>query len=271
MAQQEQTAEQNDHGCRCCGQQLFDIGLCLTRLSCADTLTHYGEHDRTEAAHDGPADVIDGKGNGVGGNGNGAEGGYQTGDQDLTDIKKTTLHAVGKADAKDTAHNIQVQSETQDILEVGGQSFPVCQYRSQERKNQAAEGRGDCRAGNTQMKTVDQNGITDHIDHIECNGDDYGLAVLPHGTQHGCGGVSNGGERISQQGDKKVDLGVFVNICFDTAVDQPKQRSVKAQHYYHQSGGHKGGGVQQLISADFGFVIIATADVLGCDNRAAYR
>ena len=206
----------------------------------------------------------------VSGNGNGTKAGNQTCDQQLANIKKTALHAVGQTDAQYPAHHVPVKPEMQKLLKTGRQLFVVRQQKTHCRKNKTAEGGGNGSAGNTKVKTVDQQCVSGYIAGVGNDGDGYGLSVFAHRPQNSAGRRSYGHERIAKQGDKKVGFGVGINIFFNAAVDQLQKRTVEAEQHNHQGGGNKGGGIQKLIGTGFGFFIIAAADILGGDYRTAY-
>ena len=270
MPQQEYGAEHDDGAADCCTQEFFNVGFRLVRLPGTDALPNHRKQHRTEGVHRRPADIIDGKGNGIRGNGDGAQGRNQAGHQKLAHLKQAAFQAVGNANTQHPLHHAKIDPQVQQLFKSGRKLFGMHQIDAQTSIHYAAQGGGKSGTGGTHVKAENKGGIAHNIAQIGNDRNGNGLPVFAHGPQDRAAGRTDGEQRVAQQGEEEIPLGMGKHIRSNASVHDVQNGLTEAKQKEHTRRRQAGHQIEQLVCTVRSTAIVPVADVLGCDYRAAH-
>ena len=144
------------------------------------------------------------------------------------------------------------------------------QVDTKTRIHHAAQGGGKAGTGGAHVKAEDKGGIAHNIAQIGNDGDGNGLPVFAHGAQDGAAGSADGEQRVAQEGEEEIPLGMGKYIRGDAAIHNVQNGPAQAKQKDHKSRRQTRNQVEQLVGAVGSTAVVPVADVLGRDDGAAY-
>ena len=250
-------------------KQLFRVIFYLLIVSCTHAPCDHRGHRQSNGHAGQHLERGDDIGHCVGRNGIGTESGDKAQHDDLSKLEHAIFQPVWNADTQDLADHAPVGSVSAGQPHIDGPPLICQQGHDQDCRRHSGYKRGDRHTFCPSVKSVDQDGISRHIDDIHDNRNPHGNLRVSHSPENGSSSIIESNKWDRSRHDHQVRVCMPHNVRLDlaeNAVEDPVFAGVDDEGDHHRTDGDK---PHKLLCRLAGLLLPLLSQILARHHGAA--